>query len=154
MRISDWSSDVCSSDLVRYCDALAMADRHSILKHACKEIALLQGKAITFMAKWRYDLAGSSSHIHNSLWSADGKQALFYDPKAEFAMSELMRHWVAGQLKYAPDITVFLAPYIHSSKRFQLGTFAPPRPVCGTDTPTTGLPLSAKSTPPHTPSHP
>src|SRR6187402_81352 len=46
---------------VRYADALTMADRHVILKNGCKEIAFLQGKAITFMAKWRYELAGSSS---------------------------------------------------------------------------------------------
>ena len=64
---------------VRYADALTMADRHVILKNACKEIALLQGKAITFMAKWRFDLAGSSSHIHSSLWDAAGKKPLFLD---------------------------------------------------------------------------
>ena len=64
---------------VRYADALTMADRHVIMKNACKEIALLQGKAVTFMAKWRYDLAGSSSHIHSSLWDAAGKKPLFVD---------------------------------------------------------------------------
>ena len=39
---------------VRYADALTMADRHVILKNGCKEIAHGQGKAVTFMAKWRY----------------------------------------------------------------------------------------------------
>ena len=61
---------------VRYADALTMADRHAILKNACKEIAYGQGAAITFMSKWRYDLAGSSSHIHNSLWDTGGKKPL------------------------------------------------------------------------------
>ena len=129
---------------VRYCEALEMADRHAIIKHACKEIALLQGKAITFMAKWRNDLAGSSSHIHNSLWSLDGSKALFYDADAEFTMSPLMRHWVAGQLKYAPDITVFLAPYINSYKRFQVGTFAPTRAIWSRDNRTAGFRLCAE----------
>lgn len=129
---------------VRYCDALGMADRHAIIKHACKEIAMLQGKSITFMAKWRYDLAGSSSHIHNSLWSADGKTPLFFDPSAEFGMSALMRHWVAGQLKYARDITGFLAPYINSYKRFQVGTFAPTRAVWSRDNRTAGFRLCAE----------
>jgi hypothetical protein len=32
---------------------------------------------------------------------------------------------VAGLLKYAPDYTFFLAPYVNSYKRFQPGTFAP-----------------------------
>ncbi len=64
---------------VRYADALTMADWHVILKNGCKEIAYLNGKAVTFMAKWRYDLAGSSSHIHASLWDAAGKKSLFLD---------------------------------------------------------------------------
>src|SRR3546814_18536601 len=52
-----------------------------------------------------------------------------------------MRHWVAGQLKYAPDITVFLAPYINSYKRFQVGTFAPTRAVWSRDNRTAGFRL-------------
>jgi glutamine synthetase len=130
---------------VRYADALSMADRHVILKNACKEIALAQGKALTFMAKWRYDLAGSSSHIHNSLWDLTGKIPKFYDPKAEYGMSSLMRHWVAGQLKYARDITWFLAPYVNSYKRFQIGTFAPTRAVWSRDNRTAGYRLCAEN---------
>ena len=70
---------------VRYADPLTMADWHVILKNGCKEIAYSLGKAVTFMAKWRYDLAGSSSHIHTSLWDAAGKTPLFLDPKASTA---------------------------------------------------------------------
>lgn len=126
---------------VRYADALEMADRHVILKNGIKEIAHLQGKAVTFMSKWRYDLAGSSSHVHMSLWDAAGKTSLFHDPKAEYTMSPLMRSFVAGQLKYAPDITVFLAPYINSYKRFQAGTFAPTKAVWSRDNRTAGFRL-------------
>ena len=126
---------------VRYADALDMADRHVILKNGIKEIAHAQGKAVTFMAKWRYDLAGSSSHIHTSLWDAAGKTPLFYDAKAEYTMSPLMRSFVAGQLKYARDITYFLAPYINSYKRFQVGTFAPTKAVWSRDNRTAGFRL-------------
>ena len=56
----------------------------SILKNGVKEIAHAQGKAVTFMSKWNYGLAGSSSHVHVSLWDAAGKTPLFYDAKAEF----------------------------------------------------------------------
>lgn len=126
---------------VRYADALTMADRHAILKNACKEIALLQGKSITFMAKWRYDLAGSSSHIHNSLWDAKGKVPKFHDPKDALGMSPLMKSWVAGQLKYARELTWFLAPYVNSYKRFQVGTFAPTRTVWSCDNRTAGFRL-------------
>ncbi len=54
-----------------------MADNHTILKNGIKEIAWGKGKAVTFMSKWRYDLAGSSSHIHMSLWDKAGKTPLF-----------------------------------------------------------------------------
>ena len=126
---------------VRYAEALEMADRHVILKNGIKEIAHSQGKAVTFMSKWRYDLAGSSSHIHASLWDEAGKKSLFFEPKAEYSMSGLMRSFVAGQLKYARDITWFLAPYVNSYKRFQAGTFAPTRSVWSRDNRTAGFRL-------------
>jgi glutamine synthetase len=131
---------------VRYADALTMADRHVILKNACKEIAHQQGKAITFMAKWRYDLAGSSSHIHNSLWDVDGKKPLFLDPKGELGMSKMMRSYVAGQLAYAREITWFLAPYVNSYKRFQAGTFAPTKAIWSVDNRTAGFRLCGAET--------
>ena len=64
---------------VRYSDALDMADNHVILKNGTKEIAHALGKAVTFMSKWNYGLAGSSSHVHVSLWDAAGKTPLFFD---------------------------------------------------------------------------
>jgi glutamine synthetase len=131
---------------VRYAEVLEMADRHVILKNGCKEIADAHGKAITFMAKYNYGLAGSSSHVHNSLWSADGKTPLFLDKNAELGMSALMRSWVAGQLKYARDITWFLAPYINSYKRFQVGTFAPTRITWSRDNRTAGFRLCGEGT--------
>ncbi len=123
-----------------------MADRHVILKNACKEIALLQGKAITFMAKWRYDLAGNSCHIHSSLWDATGKKPMFFDPKAEHGMSDLMRSYVAGQLAHAREITWFLAPYINSYKRYQVGTFAPTKAIWSLDNRTAGFRLVGEDT--------
>ncbi len=126
---------------VRYTDALTMADRHAILKNGVKEIAWAKGKAVTFMAKWDYALAGSSSHIHMSLADKAGRKALFADPKAEYGMSGLMRRFMAGQLKYAADITWFLAPYVNSYKRFQVGTFAPTKAIWSRDNRTAGFRL-------------
>jgi glutamine synthetase len=129
---------------VRYADALTMADRHVVMKNAMKEIAHSHGKAITFMAKWDYALAGSSSHIHMSLAKA-GKNA-FHDPKAELGMSGLMQHYVAGLLTYAHDVTYFLAPYINSYKRFQAGTFAPTKAIWSPDNRTAGFRLCGEGT--------
>ena len=130
---------------IRYTDALQMADRHAILKNACKEIAYQNGKAITFMAKWNTELAGSSAHIHQSLWDTAGKQPLFFDKDAKHGMSGLMQHYLAGQLAYAREITWFLAPYINSYKRFQAGTFAPTKAIWSIDNRTAGFRLCGES---------
>ena len=131
---------------IRYADALTMADRHVVMKNAMKEIAHSQGKAITFMAKWAYELAGSSCHIHMSLRDAGGQMPLFHDPAADYGMSTLMRQFMAGQIKYAPDCTVFLAPYINSYKRFQNATFAPTKIVWSRDNRTAGFRLCGEGT--------
>ncbi len=124
---------------VRYAEALEMADQHVIMKNGIKEIAHLQNRAVTFMAKWRYDLAGSSSHIHSSLWDGKAKKPLFMDAKDPLGMSALMKSWLAGHLTLAPELTYFLAPYINSYKRFQVGTFAPTKAVWSVDNRTAGF---------------
>jgi glutamine synthetase len=129
---------------VRYADALTMADRHVVIKNATKEIAYLQGKAVTFMAKWDFGLAGSSSHIHMSL-AKSGKNA-FVDGKDALGMSPLMKQFMAGLLTYAGDITYFLAPYINSYKRFQAGTFAPTKAIWSSDNRTAGFRLCGENT--------
>ena len=129
---------------VRYAEALQMADRHVIIKNATKEIAFAQGKAVTFMSKWAYDLAGSSSHVHMSLAKAGRNQ--FIDGKDKLGMSDLMKHFMAGLLTYAGDITYFLAPYINSYKRFQAGTFAPTKAIWSRDNRTAGFRLCGENT--------
>ena len=133
---------------IRYAPLLDMADRHTILKNAAKEIAHGKNKAITFMAKWNYDLAGSSCHIHLSLWSQDGKKPLFFDPNAKdhHGMSEMMRQFLAGLLKHTGEIMYFLAPYVNSYKRFQASTFAPTKVAWSRDNRTTGYRICAEMT--------
>lgn len=122
----------------RYSDALNTADNHTIIKQAVKEIAWAQGKSVTFMPKFHHDKVGSSSHVHQSLWTKDGKPA-FFDPAAEHGMSALMRHFVAGQLAHAPELTYFMAPYVNSYKRFVVGSFAPTKTVWSVDNRTAGF---------------
>ncbi len=123
---------------IRYAEALATADMHVIVKNAVKEIAWLNGRSVTFMAKYKTEAAGSSSHIHQSLWSKDGKTPLFLDKNGEHGMSELMRHYVAGLLHHATDVTWFLAPYVNSYKRFTEGMFAPTKAIWSADNRTAG----------------
>ena len=130
---------------IRYADAMDCADYHSIAKHATKEIAWQQGHAATFLPKWHHNRTGSSSHVHQSLWNANGSSA-FYDKKAELGMSETMRHYMAGLIKYAPEYTYFLAPYVNSYKRFSKATFAPTKTVWSVDNRTAGFRLCGADT--------
>lgn len=124
---------------IKYAEALDTADYHSIAKHAIKEIAWAQGHAVTFLPKWHKDRVGSSSHVHQSLWK-NGKPA-FFDESDDLGMSELMKNYMAGMLKYAPDYMYFLAPYVNSYKRFQKGSFAPTRTIWSVDNRTAGFRL-------------
>jgi glutamine synthetase len=124
---------------IRYSEALACADHHTIAKHAVKEIAWQQGHAASFLPKWHKDKVGSSSHVHMSLWQGD--TPTFYDADADHSMSETMRHFCAGMIAYAPEYMFFLAPYVNSYKRFAKGTFAPTRAIWSVDNRTAGFRL-------------
>ncbi|MDR6263623.1 glutamine synthetase family protein [Roseobacter sp. N2S] len=129
---------------IRYSPALDCADYHSIAKHAIKEIAWQNGHAATFLPKWHKDRVGSSSHVHQSLWK-DG-EAAFFDKDKDLGMSEMMGHYMAGLIAYAPDYTYFLAPYVNSYKRFAKGTFAPTKTVWSVDNRTAGFRLCGDGT--------
>ena len=104
---------------LRYADAVEMADRHAIYKHAAKEIAWKAGHAITFMAKWDERYAGSSCHIHMSLWDADVKKSFFEGE------SDTFRHFLGGWMAHIRELFAFYAPYPASYKRYVAGSFAP-----------------------------
>jgi len=118
---------------LRYADALEMADRHVIYKNGAKEIAYLKGASITFMAKPHTDRAGSSCHLHSSFWDKSGKRNLFGQNE------DLFGHYVAGQIALGRSLGLWFAPTVNSYKRYQSGSFAPTRLVCGKDNRTCGL---------------
>ncbi|RAS59810.1 L-glutamine synthetase [Lentzea atacamensis] len=118
----------------RYTTALRTCDQHVIYKNGAKEIASQQGKSLTFMAKYN-EREGNSCHIHLSLRSKDGDPVF-----AEgHGMSEMMKHFLAGQLAALREFTYFLAPNINSYKRFVKGSFAPTAVAWGRDNRTCAL---------------
>src|SRR5258706_7883483 len=104
-----------------------MADRHSIYKHAAKEVAGQQGHAITFMAKGDERYAGSSCHIHMSLWDGGGKEPKFAgdDSLESIHCSPAFRWFLGGWMKHIRELFAFFAPYPASYKRYVPGSFAP-----------------------------
>jgi glutamine synthetase len=121
-----------------YADPVEMADRHVLYKHGAKEIAALNGLALTFMAKWDSGQAGSSFHLHSSLWDTSDRP-VFWDERQVLGMSETFQNYLAGQLAYTHELMYFYAPFVNSYKRYREGTFAPIRLVWGHDNRTCGL---------------
>ncbi len=120
-----------------FSEALQMADRHVIFKHGAKEIAAQQGRSISFMAKWASDQAGSSFHLHSSLWDAEGKRSRFANQAGE--ATQEFRYFLGGLLKYARELSYFFAPTINSYKRFQVASWAPTSLVWAHDNRTTAF---------------
>ncbi len=123
---------------LRYAEAMEMADRHSVYKNGAKEIAALNGQAITFMAKYDITKVGSSCHIHSSVWNADGSHSLMWDEAAPNHMSDVFRWWMGGQLATANELALCFAPYVNSYKRYQPGSWAPTAIGWGRDNRTLG----------------
>jgi len=129
-----------------YAEALEMADRTTLYKHGAKEIAHLQGCSLTFMAKYDMGAAGSSFHLHSSLWDRGGRKAHFAPTgrargNGRAAWTPVFGHWLAGQMAMARELAYFYAPGVNSYKRYQAGSFAPTRIVAGWDNRTCGFRL-------------
>lgn len=124
---------------VRYAEALEMADRHVVYKQCLKEVAEQQGLSVTFMAKFASDRAGSSCHIHFSLWR-DGKNAFAGDNQfGPVRCSDEFRWFLGGWMSHVPDVMPFYAPTVNSYKRYVDGSWAPTRLAWSYDNRTGGF---------------
>jgi glutamine synthetase len=124
---------------IKYDTIVRAADKSALFKVALKELGHRLGILPTFMAKWNAALPGSSGHVHQSLWSRDGRENLFYDKAAPHGLSKLMRHYLAGQITLLPEICPFIAPTINSYKRMVPGAWAPNTATWGIENRTTAL---------------
>lgn len=112
---------------VRYSDALTMADRHVIFKQCFKEVADRLGLSVTFMAKYDAAQAGSSCHVHCSLWR-DGASVMAGESQlGPIRCSDVFRWFLGGWIAHVPEFTVFYAPTVNSYKRYRSGSWAPTR---------------------------
>jgi glutamine synthetase len=124
---------------IKYDTIVRAADKSVLFKVALKEIGQRLGIMPTFMAKWNAELPGSSGHVHQSLWSRDGRENLFFDRNAPERMSKTMRHYLGGQIALMPQMCALIAPTINSYKRMVPGAWAPNTPTWGIENRTTAL---------------
>ena len=130
---------------LRYTDALRAADQTMLYKSATKEISAQMGVTPTFMAKFGDDVDGCGGHIHQSLWTADGADNVFWNKLGAYHVSELLGHYVAGVLATLPEFMLMYAPNVNSYKRYVAGTWAPTNLTWGVDNRTTALRVIAGS---------
>jgi glutamine synthetase len=126
---------------VRYADVLEMADRHVLVKQCLKEIAESKGASVTFMAKFDEAQAGSSSHLHLSLWT-NGTNAFAASAERSGAAdegSDEFRWFLGGWIAHASELAAFSAPTVNSYKRFQPQSWAPTALAWSPDNRTAGF---------------
>ncbi|MGE3172005.1 MAG: glutamine synthetase family protein [Planctomycetota bacterium] len=124
---------------VRYTELLEMADRHVVYKQCAKELADRLGMSVTFMAKLDGDQAGSSCHVHLSLWSG-GKNAFAGEQQlGPVRCSDTFRWFLGGWMAHTADVMPFYAPTVNSYKRYQSGSWAPTRLAWSHDNRTAGF---------------
>ena len=112
---------------LRFANALEMADRHILMKQCFKEVADGMGVSVTFMAKPDAAQAGSSCHVHMSLWNGEGSLMPGESRMGPVACSDLFRWFLGGWIAHVPEFMPFYAPTVNSYKRFRSGSWAPTR---------------------------
>jgi glutamine synthetase len=128
----------------KYADALTTCDNHVIYKNGAKEIAAQTGYALTFMAKPN-PREGNSCHIHLSFRGLKDELVMADEKEREHGLTEVGRSFIAGQLKYLRESSLFFAPNINSYKRYVAGSFAPTAIRWGRDNRTCALRLVGHS---------
>jgi len=108
---------------LRYTDALTMADNVMTFRIVVKEVARDLGVYATFMPKPIAGAFGSGMHSHLSLFEGDVNA--FHDPADPHGLSEVGKHFIAGLLRHAREITAVTNQTVNSYKRLIVGYEAP-----------------------------
>jgi glutamine synthetase len=124
---------------LRYDEALKAVDKASLFKTFAKVFFQRRGLMATFMARWNLNYPGQSGHIHQSLYELKGKKSAFYSKNGEHHMSETMKSYVAGQVKYLKPFLSLAAPTVNSYSRLVKGYWAPTASAWGVENRTTAL---------------
>ncbi|MFI5251345.1 MAG: glutamine synthetase family protein [Bacteroidota bacterium] len=108
----------------KYADALTIADQATTLKYTLKHIASHHDLHATFMPKPIAGINGSGMHVHQSIFSPEGKN-LFFDFKDDYHLSKMAKSFIQGQLTHVRSMNAILNPTVNSYKRLVVGYEAP-----------------------------
>ncbi len=108
---------------LHYLPALEMADLVMLYRYIIKKVASSHGLFASFMPKPIAGINGTGMHTHQSLFK-DGKN-IFYDESDQNHLSMECKSYIAGLMKYVPEITASMNPWVNSFKRLVPGFEAP-----------------------------
>ena len=100
-----------------------MGDRSQKLKYIVKNMAIQNGKTVTFMPKPFFGEAGSGMHVHLHMFKDN--QPIFYDEKGYSGLSNTALYAIGGILRHAAALMPFTNPSTNSYKRLIPGYEAP-----------------------------
>ena len=124
---------------VRYSECLEMADRQTLIKQCFKDLAGSLGVSVTFMAKVSAAGAGSSCHLHLSLWNGENNLFDGDGSLGSVRCSDTFRWFLGGWMEHVEELMVWYAPTVNSYKRFQALSWAPTRIAWSPDNRTAGF---------------
>jgi glutamine synthetase len=104
-------------------DVLAAADSIVTFRLALQAVAQGAGTIASFMPKPFNDQPGSGMHVHQSLARVGAGNA--FAGADDYGLSDVAKHFIAGQLHHAAGMCLVLAPLVNSYKRLVRGLEAP-----------------------------
>jgi glutamine synthetase len=108
---------------IKYGPVGEIADAAITLKSLVKVVGSRHGYVGTFLAKPFFGHNGSGMHVHQSLWK--NNENIFYDANDPSRISQNLRNFIGGQLKYAKEFCAVTNSWPNSYKRLVPGYEAP-----------------------------
>ncbi len=103
--------------------ATRTADAMMIMKYLIKNIALRNGKLVTFMPKPFHGHPGNGTHFHQYL--SDGERSLFWEKGGYGDLNDLARSYLTGLLEHTPALMAIGNASTNSYRRFAPNMAAP-----------------------------
>ena len=110
---------------IEYGNTIDIADNVVTMKNLIKVKAERKNKMATFMPKPIYGDNASAMHMHQSLWTMDGHNAMHDPSEKESCLSQLARYYIGGILDHAGALCAISNPTTNSYKRLVPGYEAP-----------------------------
>lgn len=115
------SGGQCEIDM-RFDSLVNMGDSLQWFKYIIKNVAVRNGKTVTFMPKPIFGDNGSGMHVHSSIWK-DGVNLFAGDGYG--GLSKMAMYYIGGIMKHAKALCAFTNPSTNSYKRLVPGYEAP-----------------------------